>query len=292
MAMGLVAAVMAVALATGQAAPAPGTPTADQLKGATYTGINDTPVTLKDGAWEGPPVGRSKPRVVLQFASLEVGAITADGAPEAVVLLRKSSGGTGVFTFIAVVADRGGKIENVATAPLGDHEQVRSLSIVDRRIVAEVIGYGPGEPMCCPTQRQRRTWYWTSTGLKELPREVRGLSTVADLESRAWTLRSLDNDQPLPKGVTVTLSVKNRRVDGTGGCNTYGGAIADGNGSRALEIGRLGSTRRFCAGAPGDVEAKYLAALQAVFQFGFVAGDLALTYKDGSVVRTLMFSGR
>jgi heat shock protein HslJ len=290
MAMGLMAAMMAVALAAGQAAP--GAPTIDQLKGATYKGINDTPVTLKDGAWEGPPVGKTKPRVVLQLASLEVGAITADGAPEAVVLLRKSSGGTGVFTFIAIVADRGGTIENVATTPLGDREQVRSVSIVNRRIVVDVIGHGPGEPMCCPTQKQRRTWYWTSTGLKELPREVRGLSTVADLESRTWTLRSLDNDQPLPKGVTVTLNIKNRRVDGTGGCNTYGAAIADGNGARGLEIGRLSSTRMFCAGAASDVEAKYLAALQTAFQFGFFAGDLALTYKDGSAVKTLMFSGR
>jgi heat shock protein HslJ len=290
MAMGLMAAMMAVALAAGQAATA--APTIDQLKGATYQGINDTPVTLKDGAWEGKPVGKTKPRVVLQLASVEVGGITADGAQEAVVLLRKSSGGTGVFTFIAVVADRGGKIENVGTTLLGDREQVRSLSIVDRRIVVDVIGFGPSEPMCCPTQKQRRTFYWTSTGLKELPREVRGLATVTDLESRAWTLTSLDNDQPLPKGVTVTLAVKNRRVDGTGGCNSYSAAIVDGTGVRALEIGRLASTRKFCAGAPGDVEAKYLAALQTVFQFAFSAGDLALTYKDGSAVKTLMFSGR
>jgi heat shock protein HslJ len=288
--MGLLTMTMIVALAAGQGPPA--TPTVDQLKGATYNGINDTPVTLKDGAWEGKAVGRTKPRVVLQPASLAVGAVTADGAPEAAVLLWKSSGGTGAFTFLAVVADKGGKIENVVTTPLGDREQVRSVSIVDRRIVVDVISQGPGEPMCCPTQKQRRTWTWTGTGLKELPREVRGQATVADLEFRAWTLRSLDNDQPLPKGVTVTLAVKNGRVEGTGGCNTYGGAIADGTGARALAVGRLMSTRMFCAGAPSDVEAKYLAALQAVFQFGFVAGDLALTYKDGTAVKTLMFSGK
>jgi heat shock protein HslJ len=290
--MGLMAMTMAVVLAAGQ--PAPAAPTIDQLKGATYNGINDAPVALKEGAWEGKPVsgGSTKSRVVLQAASLVTGAVTAEGAPEAVVLLRKSSGGTGTFTFMAVVADRGGKIENVATAPLGDREQVRSLSIVDRRIVVDVIAHGPGEPMCCPTQKQRRAWEWTSTGLKERPREVGGVVTVADIESRAWTLKSLDNDQPLPKGVTVTLAVKNRRVDGSGGCNTYNAAIVDGTGARALQIGRLASTRRFCAGAPGDVEAKYLAALQAAVQFGFVAGDLALTYKDGSAIKTLVFSGK
>jgi hypothetical protein len=50
--------------------------------------------------------------------------------------------------------------------------------------------------------------------------------------------------------------------------------------------------RKFCEGAGGEVETKYLAALQGVFQFGFAAADLALAYNDGDVVRTLRYSGK
>jgi len=89
--------------------------------------------------------------------------------------------------------------------------------------------------------------------------------------------------------VTVSLTVKNGRAGGTGGCNNYSGPIAPGDGARTLKVGPLSSTRMFCAGAGSEVETTYLAALQAVFQFGFAAGDLVLTYKDGDGIRTLRY---
>jgi heat shock protein HslJ len=291
--MMLVTAVMAVLVAAGQAVPA--APTTEQLKNATYKGIEDGPVTLKDGAYEGKPFradSAMRLRVGLQAASVVTGDLNGDGVPEALALLWKSSGGSGVFTYVAVVGNKGGKVENVATALIGDRQQVRSLSIVDRRIVVDVIGHGPGEPMCCPTQKQRLTWELAGGRLRELPKQVLGVATVADLEGRAWTLQGLDNGQPLAADVSVTLTVRNGRVGGTGGCNSYSGAVTVGDGARALKIGPLISTRKFCAGVESEVERKYLAALQTVFQFGFVAGDLALTYKDGSAVKTLMFSGK
>ena len=219
------------------------------------------------------------------------GDLDGDGRPEAAVLLWKASGGSGVFTYLAIAADRGSTVGNVATALIGDREQVLSLAIVGLRIVADVVGHGPGEPMCCPTQRQRRTWEFTRAGLKELPMQVLGTLTIADLEGRTWTLTSLDGDKPLPAGVTVTLQVKHDRVEGIGGCNTYSGSITMGVDARTLEIGPLVSTRKFCAGAGSEVETRYLTALQAVFEFGFAAGGLALTYKDGDGIKTLIYSG-
>jgi hypothetical protein len=291
--MMLAAAVMAVLVAAGQAVPA--APTAEQLKNATYKGVEDAPVSLKDGVYEGEPFrggGAMRLRVGLQAAGVVTGDLDGDGVPEAVALLWKSSGGSGVFTYVAVVGNRGGNVENVATALIGDRQQVRSLSIVDGRIVAEVIGHGPGEPLCCPTEKQRLTWELAGGGLRELPKQVLGVATVADLEGKTWTLHGLDNGQPLAAGVSVILTVKDGRVGGTGGCNSYSGAVTAGDGARALKIGPLISTRKFCAGVASEVEREYLAALQAVFQFGFVAGDLALTYKHGNTIKTLMFSGK
>ncbi len=289
----MAAVVAAVVVASGQ--PAPAAPTADQLKNATYRGIYDEPITLKDGAYEGKPFrpgSPMRPRAGLLPGTLVTGDLTGDGRPEAVVLLWKASGGSGAFTYVAVVASKGGKVENVATSLIGDREQVEALAIADRRIVVDVIGHGPGEPMCCPTQKQRRSWELTGAGLKELPKQVLGTVRLVDLEGKAWTLKSFDRDKPLPDGVSVTLTVKDGRVAGIGGCNNYSGPITSGDGARSLRIGPLISTRKFCEGAGGAVETEYLAALQGVFQFGFAAGDLALTYKDGDGVRTLMYSGK
>jgi heat shock protein HslJ len=148
----------------------------------------------------------------------------------------------------------------------------------------DIVGHGPGEPMCCPTQKQRRTWELTGTGLRELPKQVLGTVTLADLEGRIWTLRSLDTEKLVPAGVTVTLTVKDGRAGGVGGCNNYSGPIAAGDNPRALKIGPLISTRMLCMGAGSEVETKCLAALQSVFQFGFSfkSADRGLLGGDGS----------
>jgi len=286
----MMAAVMAVIVMAGQTAPA--APMLDQLKNATYVGIDVEPVRLENGISEGKPFrpgGPTRPRVGLLPSTLVTGDLDGDGAPEAAILLWRASGGSGVFTYLAVAASRHGKVENIATVSVGDREQVRSLSIAGTRIVMDLVGHGPDEPMCCPTQKQRRTWEFTGAGLKELPTQVLGTIVVADLEGATWTLKSLDGDTPLPAGVTVSLTVKNGRAGGTGGCNNYSGPIAPGDGARTLKVGPLSSTRMFCAGAGSEVETTYLAALQAVFQFGFAAGDLVLTYKDGDGIRTLRY---
>ena len=288
----MMAAMFAVLVSAGHAAPP--APTVEQLKNATYTGIYDGPITLKDGAYEGepsPPDSSLRPRAGLLPATRVAGDLDGDGKAEAAVLVWRASGGSGVFTYLAVVADKGDTVANVATALIGDRVQVQALSIAGRRIVVDVVGHGPGEPMCCPTQKQRRTWEFTDTGLREASTQVLGPLTLADLEGKTWTLTRLDRDQPLPDNVRVTLTVKNGRVDGIGGCNSYSGPITGGSGARSIRIGPLISTRKFCEGAGSEVEAKYLAALQAVFEFGFAAGELALSYKDGDGLKTLSYSG-
>jgi heat shock protein HslJ len=285
--------VMAVVVTVVQALPAP--PTVEQLKNATYVGIDNEPITLKDGTYAGMPFrpdSPTRPRVALLQATLVTGDLNGDSTPEAAVLLSKASGGSGVFTYLAVAANNGGKLEIIVTTLIGDREQVHLLSIAGQRIVMDIVGHGAGEPKCCPTQKQRRTWELTGAGLKELPKQVLGTVELADLEGETWTLKSLDGDTPLPAGVTVTLTVNSGRAAGIGGCNSYSGAIITGDYARSLKLGLLSSTRKFCAGADGEVEARYLAALQAAFEFGFSAGDLALTYKDGDGFKTLMYSGK
>jgi hypothetical protein len=111
----MMAAVMAVIVMAGQTASA--APTLEQLKNATYVGIDDEPVTLEHGISEGKPFrpdGQTRPRVGLLPSTLVSGDLDGDGAPEAAVVLWKASGGSGVFTYLAVAASRRGKVENIA----------------------------------------------------------------------------------------------------------------------------------------------------------------------------------
>src|SRR6476646_8516948 len=111
MVMPMMAAVMAVVVTVVQAVPAP--PTVEQMKNATYMGIDNEPITLKDGTYAGTPFrpdSPSRPRVALLPATLITGDLNGDGTPEAAVLLSKASGGNGVFTYLAVAADNRGKL--------------------------------------------------------------------------------------------------------------------------------------------------------------------------------------
>jgi hypothetical protein len=94
------------AAASPMTAPA-GPPTLAELKNATYSGFEEpaSPVTLKDGLWEGEPLqpgGTSRPRVSLGGDFHLLGDLGGDGAEEAVVV-RAGSGGSGTFDYLAVV---------------------------------------------------------------------------------------------------------------------------------------------------------------------------------------------
>jgi len=114
--------------AAPQALSAPlGAPTLEELKNATYAGLEDLagPVSLKDGRWEGEPFepgAASGPSVVLAPGFRLTGDLDGDGTEEAVVVLAQSSGGSGTFNSLAVVKRAAEGPRNVATTPLGDRE--------------------------------------------------------------------------------------------------------------------------------------------------------------------------
>lgn len=144
---------------TGHAGASP--PTVDELANATYSGIEDIPVTLSDGQWQGAPYvegGASRPRVGLVEDIYFTGDLNADGEPEAVVMLWESAGGTGSYTYIAVMSRQDGDIRNIATALVGDRVNIRSASIDAGEIVLEVLQAGENDPMCCPTMLATRRW--------------------------------------------------------------------------------------------------------------------------------------
>jgi heat shock protein HslJ len=81
----------------------------------------------------------------------------------------------------------------------------------------------------------------------------------------------------------LTLDAAADKVSGSGGCNTFMGPISIED--DAIEIGPLAATKKMCEGK-SELEAKYLAALEAARSFSVQGGRLTLKGEDGRVLVT------
>jgi len=98
------------------------------------------------------------------------------------------------------------------------------------------------------------------------PTSGTGVARFAALEGGPWLLLELDGAiVQLPAGERqpyLLFLQQERKVTGFSGCNEFtGGYELKGD---ALSFGPLAATRRFCAGAAGDIEQAFLGALGKV----------------------------
>ncbi len=281
------------------AATAPATaakPGLDEAARATYSGIYDHAVILTDGVYEGVPFaegGASRPRVEL-IEEFELAAdLDSDGSEETVVLLAESSGGSGTFGYLAVLAREDGVVANVATAPLGDRVQIRSWGHDGKTIVVGVVQAGPEDAACCPSQVAVRRWTLGPDGLAEEPAEIEGELSLPILEGVEWRLASLDMDEEAPQEPAITLVIDGDRIGGSSGCNRYMGRISPGRTAGDVSLGPLAGTRMACPQEIMNLEQRFLGLLGKVTRFSFHLGRLALTsVDDEGVVHVMLFEAR
>ena len=155
------------------------------LGNATYTGIEDGPVTLSKGRWEGPPYlegSASRPRVGLLEDIYFAGDLDGDGREDTVALLWQSGGGTGSNIYIAAMKSENGGYENTSTTLLGDRVKIRGGKIESGRIIIDVLQAGENDAMCCPTQLATRTWILQGNQLEESEMKVTGELSLKILE--------------------------------------------------------------------------------------------------------------
>jgi heat shock protein HslJ len=279
------------------AAPATGpAPTAAELAAATYTGIEDLgAVTLRDGKWEGEPLiegGASVPAVWLTDGFYLAGSLDDDAGEDAVAHLTFSSGGTGNFGYLAVMARQGGAIVQRGLAAIGDRVQIRGARIESGRIVLDVLQAGPDDGMCCPTQLATRTFAMQRGDLVETSTQVVGAASLATLEGRTWVLRKLSSTEPAPAEPEITLIIEGDRISGSSGCNSYNGTIKQGETATSLSVGPLATTRKACPPENMDLEHRFTGALQGAQSWGFQLGQLVVNYQQGDSFGSLFFEGR
>jgi heat shock protein HslJ len=274
------------------AAPAgpPPTPTLEQLKGATVSGVFDQAVTLANGKYDGPPAepgAASHPTLMLWESAVAFGDM--DGAPgnEAVALLSSNSGGSGEFVYIAVFGVHEGQLVNLGTAEVGDRVKLRTLWLEKGKAIMDVVEAGPKDPACCPTQLARKTYAMDGGALKQANSEATGTITIGTLASIEWMLVSIDG-QPIPAGLKPpVVHFEVNSVRGSAGCNRFTAPVKE-TAPGELHIGPAAATKMACPPAEMELEQKFLALFEKASRYTFVAGQLALTGKDGT--GALLFS--
>lgn len=262
------------------------------LANAIYHGIEDAPVQLENGRWEGKPYvegGASRPSVGLVEEFSLQGDLDGDGEPETVVLLWQSSGGSGNFQYVAVMKNRDGDLLNVATAPVGDRVQLRSGAILDGVIKLDVVQQGEGDAACCPSQLATRSWMLDGSELTEQEPGIEGALSLEMLEGTEWILTRLKQDRHTPEGIEVTVAFSDGRVAGHSGCNRFSASIEDGDAPGQIRIGPAMGTRMACPGEVMEFESEFLELLGLVDRFGFMGGRLLLTGSTDSYAFRLKF---
>lgn len=276
----------------------PEAPTTHEVGNATYHGLEgvEHPVTLADGRWEGEPYspdGASRPRVDLADDFMLTGDLDGDGAEEAVVLLAQNSGGSGEFSYVAVVGHRDGEIENLDTKPIGDRVQIRGARVDGNRVALDVVRAGPEDPACCPGEVATMEWEMAEQGLSTVaetaPTSRLSLDTILDIE---WTLKEWDRGEPAEATPEVVVKYTDGRIIGIGGCNNFFTTGRLGPNPGDIRIALPGRTRKACPDSEMAVEERFLKLLAGVRKFGFMNQRLALTYEVDGTHGTMLFDLR
>jgi len=274
-----------------QPAGPPPAPTLEQLQSASVSGVFDQAVTLSAGAYEGEPVAAdasSRPRLVLWAPTLHFGDIDGTEGNEAVAVLSSTSGGSGEFVHVAVFGVRDGALVNLGTAPVGDRTKLQSLWLERGKILMDVIEAGPDDAACCPTQVARKTYAMEGGALKQLSSEVRGVLALSMLAANEWQLVEIDG-QPLAAGIEAPLiHFENDKVRGFSGCNRFTAPVKETKPGE-IDIGPPAGTKMACPQPQMDLEQRFLTQLDAVNRYGYLAGQLALSWQGADQAGVLVF---
>jgi heat shock protein HslJ len=262
-------------------------PSFEELMNLKYSGLAGGMVTLADGRYENHTTRRN---VTLARGFRVTGDLNGDGREEAVVLLAENTGGSGTFDYLAVVGRKGGAVAQLASAPLGDRVQVRAARIEARRIVIDVVRPGPHDALCCPGELATMAWELRGGTLQSVPTGVApGRLSLETLAGSEWVLRSWAWGDPVTAGIEITLGVSGGRLAGRAACNRWFATATAGDSPGDVTIGAAGATKMACPDSQMAAESRFLRRLATVRKYSFVAGQLALGFREGDTMGTMLF---
>jgi hypothetical protein len=103
---------------------------------------------LKDGVFEEPAAPGSATRTTIRLGTEQsFGDVNGDGVEDAAATLVVDPGGSGTFTYLALVINDKGAARPLAAVLLGDRIIVRSILVQPGGVMATMLLRRPDEPM-------------------------------------------------------------------------------------------------------------------------------------------------
>lgn len=135
--------------------------TSEALKNASYRSewLRSGKAKLTKGKYREKYTKDSASELVIKLTKrIAFGYLNEDSLEDAAVVLLTDPGGSGSFYYLAAVINRDGHPDNVATELLGDRVRIKSISVVWRDIVIDMIAHGLDDPLCCPSEQVVRKY--------------------------------------------------------------------------------------------------------------------------------------
>ena len=128
----------------------------EAVKNITVT-LNDVPVTLDDGVAVRPAApGSAATDTVRIIGEPVMGDATADGAPDAALLIEDDPGGSGTFYYAVLAVNDNGVYKSTNALALGDRIDPQGIEFTDGRFVYRFLDRKPGEAFATAPSVERR----------------------------------------------------------------------------------------------------------------------------------------
>lgn len=269
---------------------------AQALANATYRGLktDNIEIILTDGEWQGEPYqegGAVAPRIQLLGNLVARGDLTNNGVEDAVVLVNFAPGGTGQLLHLGLMTASNSKPEHIASAFIGDRVRVRDLRLEGNTVAVDLVQAGPRDPSCCPGELATRMWQFSDGELTEIDSAIKTARVNIDaITGQQWQLTHWRYQEPVAESITITLAHEAGKLVGNAGCNNYFASVSNGTMPGDIQITAPGATRMACPNSDrGAAEQRFLSLLPTVWQFSWMAGQLVLSYGEGSETGVLFF---
>ncbi len=125
---------------------------------------------LKDGIYEESAAPGSASKIIVRLDTPRAfGDINGEGTDDAAIILNAEGGGSGTFSYLAVVLDYSGSPAALDAVLIGDRVSVESVEISDDEVHVDYLGRASGESMSdTPTVKQRKSFRFENGELAPL----------------------------------------------------------------------------------------------------------------------------